>query len=372
MKIGILTLPLHVNYGGILQAYALQTVLERMGHQVWIIEEKLNRHPCYQMPLVYAYRLFKKVIKREKIDVFYELHKKQIRKIAWQHIRPFTKKYINSFFVRDLKKLQATDFDAIIVGSDQIWRPLYYPEIAHAFLDFAVGWNIKKISYAASFGTDDWEYTISQTQICAALLKHFDTVTVREDSGVEFCSQFLGINACQVLDPTMLLELEDYVTFFNDIKILKSPGNLLCHILDNTDEKQQLVDKIAFQHSLQPFAVNSKAEWAENLSEECIQPPVEQFIRGFYDAEFVVTDSFHACVFSILFNRPFVVYVNKERGQARFLSLLKLFGLEKRLIYSLDEYYDSIMDNIDWGNVNAILHRQKEYSMNLLIKALYV
>lgn len=372
MKIGILTLPLHVNYGGILQAYALQTVLERMGHEVWVIEEKICKHSFFQMPLVYAYRLFRKIIRRENVDVFYEIREKKFRKINRCHIQPFTKRYIHPFSVRDLKKLQSDDFDAIIVGSDQIWRPLYYPEITHAFLDFTVGWNIKRISYAASFGTGNWEYSIPQTQTCAALLKQFNAVSVREDFGVNLCSQFLGVNARQVLDPTMLLSVEDYITLFNHAETCKSPGNLLCYILDDTDAKQELIVRIATQHSLLPFALYSKAEQNEKTSENQVQPSLEQFVRGFYDAEFIVTDSFHACVFSILFNKPFVAYANKDRGIGRFHSLLKLFGLEKQLIYSFDEYSDNIANNIDWDNVNTILRQQKEYSKNFLIKSLYV
>lgn len=120
---------------------------------------------------------------------------------------------------------------------------------------------------------------------------------------------------------------------------------------------------------MKPFAVNSKAEHAERMKKRQVQPSVEQFLRGFYDAKVIVTDSFHACVFSILFNKPFVVYGNKERGMTRFHSLLKLFGLEKQLICSLDEYYDAIFD-IDWDRVNIILGEQKKYSKNILSQTL--
>lgn len=369
MRIGILTLPLHVNYGGILQAYALQTVLERMGHDVCIIEEKFNKHPYYLMPLIYLKRLYRKIIKKENVDVFYEYNIRKIRQITCRDIKPFLKRYIHSFTTRDLQCLREVDFDAIVVGSDQIWRPLYYPEISHAFLDFTKRWNMIRISYAASFGTDDWEYTIEQTQTCASLLKSFDVVSVREDSGVENCSRFLGVDAHQVLDPTMLLEAEDYIALFKNASITKSPGRLLCYVLDDTEEKSMLINQIAQQCSLKPFAVNSKAEHAERMKKRQVQPSVEQFLRGFYDAKVIVTDSFHACVFSILFNKPFVVYGNKERGMTRFHSLLKLFGLEKQLICSLDEYYDAIFD-IDWDRVNIILGEQKKYSKNILSQTL--
>ena len=113
--------------------------------------------------------------------------------------------------------------------------------------------------------------------------------------------------------------------------------------------------------SLTPFRVNSKANGLHASIRERIQPPVEAWLRGFYDAEFVVTDSFHACVFSIIFGKPFIVIGNKDRGMARFESLLKMFGLENRMIY--DDL--SVINNlIEWEIVNTIKlkYQGKSYS----------
>ncbi len=98
------------------------------------------------------------------------------------------------------------------------------------FLDFVKGQNVKRLSYAASFGTDKWEFTPQQTAICSPLAQKFDLVTVREGSGVKLCKDHLGVNAVHVLDPTMLLTKEDYISLIEAEK--GTPGSwysLLLH-----------------------------------------------------------------------------------------------------------------------------------------------
>ena len=168
MRIGILTLPLHTNYGGILQAYALQTVLERMGHDVCLIEKKRQplRLPLWKAPLSYGKRIVKNLT-GHPFPIFYEKKMNREEPIVRQNTDKFINKYIKRRIVDDFSDIKETDFDAIVVGSDQIWRPKYFQEIEHTFLDFTEGWNIKRIAYAASFGTDKWEYTPEQTERCS-------------------------------------------------------------------------------------------------------------------------------------------------------------------------------------------------------------
>lgn len=375
MRIGILTLPLHTNYGGILQAYALQTVLERMGHEVVV----LDKEPIVHVPFMkLVKRIIKRVIKkyilrRKNVYVFQERHNKKIYPILSQYTQQFIDKYIHAYTVCDLEKINSDDFDAIVVGSDQVWRPIYfcayYPNhIDYAFLSFARDWNIKRIAYAPSFGTDVWEYDSKQTQTCKELIKLFDNVSVREKDGVDLCRNNLNIAAEHVLDPTMLLCAEDYIKLFEASHTPKSKGTLLNYILDETPEKTSLIDYVAKERKIKPFRVNSKIENSSATLEERIQPPVEQWLRGFYDAEFVITDSFHACVFSILFKKQFIVYGNKERGLARFHSLLKMFGLEDRLV-TCDTQIQNIQD-IDYNEVYKQYNVFKEYSYSFLKNAI--
>ncbi len=272
------------------------------------------------------------------------------------------------FLLIDIKK---NKFDAIIVGSDQIWRPKYFfSRIENAYLDFAKKWNIKRISYAASFGAEEWEYDENQTINCTALLKKFDAISVRESSAKVMCENKFGVEALHVLDPTMLLTKENYIELFKEACTQQSKGNLFCYILDKKKETNIITDCIAKNKGLKPFFVNSRYEEPNAPLEERIQKPVEKWLRAFYDAEFVITDSFHACVFSIIFNKPFIVYGNRERGMARFESLLKLFELEERLVSSLSEVNKVLQMPIDWEKVNSIYKQMKEKSLSFLAKNL--
>ena len=255
----------------------------------------------------------------------------------------------------------------LIVGSDQIWRPKYfYSRIEDAYLDFAKEWKIKRITYAASFGTEEWEYTEEQTNNCATLLKKFNAVSVRESSAVKLCYDNFGVKAEHVLDPTMLLSKEDYIKLFKDYNAAQSDGNLFCYILDDGEEKKSIIDCVAKEKGLKAFYVNSRYEDLDASLEERIQQPVEKWLRAFYDAEFIITDSFHACVFSIIFNKPFIVYGNKERGLARFNSLLSIFGLEERIVSTKEEATKAISKPINWEKVNESHRQWKEKSMSFL------
>ena len=366
MRIAILTLPLHTNYGGILQAYALQTVLERMGHEVCLVEKRRKpvTLPLWKAPLVYGKRMLKNVT-GHPFPVFYEQKVNREEPFVRQHTDKFICRYIKRRIVGDFSEINESDYDAIVVGSDQIWRPKYFNDnIERAFLDFTEGWDVRRIAYAASFGTDEWEYTRAQTRRCGRLLKRFDAVSVREASGADLCREHFGVEAKTMLDPTMLLEKEDYIRLFENANTPKSNGTLLNYILDDTPEKTALTNRIAKERGLVPFRVNAKSDI--NLPiENRIAPSVEQWLRGFYDAEFVVTDSFHACVFSILFNKPFLVVGNQKRGLSRFVSLLGMFGLEDRLITDLSFIPNSKV--VDSKYVCDCLNEQRHKSIDFLL-----
>ena len=373
MKIGVLTLPLHNNFGGILQAYALLKVLKDLGHNVVLIDKSrtVSIGPWYRKYPIYIKRCIRKYILGQKITVRADVEQNKVNATIARHSDRFINKYIERIYTKDFSNIIKQDFDAIIVGSDQIWRPKYFfSAIENAYLEFAKDWDVKRIAYAASFGTDEWEYNEEQTANCAALLKKFNTVSVRESSATVLCKEKLGTEALHVLDPTMLLEKEDYIKLFKETGTVQSNGNLFCYILDENIEKEIIIDKVGKEKSLTPFYVNSKYNNAEAPLEERIQQPVEKWLRAFYDAEFVITDSFHACVFSILFNKPFIVYGNKERGMARFESLLTLFELEGRLVSSPGEVNKVLQATIDWDRVNSILKQMKEKSLSFLRKNL--
>lgn len=373
MKIAILTLPLHTNYGGILQAYALQKTLSKMGHKVVVLDKA--RKPIFEKyPFhIHLKRFIKKYILFQDIPPLpdisrYKLVQKQ-NKYTWK----FADKYIHRKEYRDFVEIKESDFDAIIVGSDQVWRPRYFPKhISNAFLSFAKEWNIRRIAYAPSFGTDNWEYTEEETAICKELIKLFSFVSVREISGIELLKNKLNYPSAKLgIDPCILLTKEEYITLFKKKHCTSSKGNLLTYIIDTTPEKQLFIDRLAIEKRLKPFKVNSNIESATATLKErkCTQPAVEKWIRGFYDAEYVITDSFHACIFSIIFGKPFLVIGNKERGLARFTSLLELFNLKDRLIINLNEFSTAkIHSNVKIAQL--LLDNYRKLGYDFLFKAL--
>lgn len=197
MKIGILTLPLHTNYCGILQAYALQTTLERMGHDSRVIQRQWRKQIVWwKYPLQILKRCISRYILGRNSSIFSEIKWNKNQAVIERNTQKFVDTHINTHQIKQISDIKETDFDAIVVGSDQIWRPkyyrLHYKYIEDVFLSFAAKWYIKRIAYAPSFGTDEWEYCQVETQKCRNLLQKFDAVSVREQSGVALCEKYLG------------------------------------------------------------------------------------------------------------------------------------------------------------------------------------
>lgn len=338
MKIAIVTLPLHSNYGGILQAYALQTILERMGHKVTVIDRKRKVRPDLSVT-VRLKRFILRWILKQDIKPLYETLKYRKDKVINKNTWKFIDKYINRRGIKSFDEIKQKEYDAFVVGSDQVWRYPYFvgsfkTGISSAFLDFAKSWNVKRISYAASFGTVEWEYPDEDTRICSKCIRRFSAVSVRENEGLLLLSSYLDYKSGKVcLDPTLLLEDKDFLSLIHNREC--SHSELFVHFLDYDDDKYNLVKKISEEKNLTPFEINNR-----NVSEKSIiaSPSPQEWLQCFYNSDFIVTDSFHACVFSIIFKKPFIVFGNKERGISRYQSLLHLLGLEDRLIFKSSEY----------------------------------
>ena len=369
MKIAILTLPLHTNYGGILQAYALQTVLERMGHEVEHLQPKVEYprlHNPAVMPLVWVKRLYRKYFQGDSALSVFNHPYKSVR----ENTDRFISNNLNCRFLapEEWNEGFAKDYDAVVVGSDQVWRPIYSPDVTRFFTAFLGHSDICRIAYAASFGVDVNEFSDEQIACGREYLKLFSGISVREESGIRLCKELFNVQARQVLDPTMLLNCADYMKFAS--RAHKSQGNLMVYVLDRTEEKDAFIAEFAEKRGLVPFYTNSKSEmpWDVDIpAAERQQPPLETWLKGFADAEFVLTDSFHACVFSILFHKPFGVFGNPERGLSRIESLLRPLGLLDRC--RIDAPVD--LDRpIDWKFIDNILMQKAESSLEFLKQAL--
>ena len=299
-KVGILTFHYSDNYGAVLQAYALR--------------ERINRIPGYECDIInyipekYTYSLYQNnmemrnalIVKRELFDAF-------------------LREYCN---VKEpvISDLQGTDYDVYVVGSDQVWRPSMNLCLEDMYLKFAKNESIhKRIAYSASFGIDKWEYTPTQTEKCSALVKMFNAVSVREESGVELCKKNFDIDVTWVLDPTLLLEKSDYMKLCEQIPVhLKK--YLAVYVLEMNDSIRKMCDEIASEKGLvmKFFSADASAILS-----------VPEWLAMFRDASYIITDSFHGTVFSIIFGKEFKCFYNKKRGAARFKSLLGLYNSEK-------------------------------------------
>lgn len=378
MKIGIITLPFNANYGGILQAYALQSVLRKMGHDAVTINRLTRGVPFHMKMLSILRRLGLKLLGKSNV-VVRNWPTSGEESILNQHTNRFINENIRSTHVfkseNDFKTLGKYGFEAFVVGSDQVWRPKYSPDLKNHFLGFITdSEKVKRVSYAASFGVDNWEFNDTQTADCSILAKKFDAISVREDTAVKLCNEKLGVDAIQVIDPTLLISKEEYVSLVEKDGIAKCEGTLLVYVLDNTESKQKMIDKIGEELKLKQVSIMPEMLFREggpqNLK-KCIFPPVTAWIRGFMDAEYVVTDSFHGTVFSIIFNKPFLAIGNKKRGITRFSSLVNMFGLNDRLILSEVELkLDRLKTPIDFGNVNKILKQKQQQATEFLEKNL--
>lgn len=370
MKIGILTHNPKNNYGGILQAYALQVVLKQLGHEPELLAQNFPFKIGYKgrVKLLIKWFVYRFVKHRKGLKLLTESSLKKIfYPTVEKHTRGFVAEYVKMRYIDSIQEVQPTDYQALIVGSDQIWRPIwpvYRPRFAQTvFLEFAKGWNVKRLAYAASFGVEEWEYSPEDTEACQALAPLFDAISVRERGGVALCKKYLGVDAVHVLDPTLLLNATDYIKLFETKKVPKSAGNLFCYILDKTDDKTHLIDIIEKEKGLDPFTIGISTDYCR-LPETQILPSVETWLRSFYDSDFIVTDSFHGCVFSIIFRKQFVVYGNYLRGMDRFNSLLSLFGLENRLITNSEQY--KALQPIDYAKVEEKLRDVQQFSMDFL------
>lgn len=345
MKIGIFTQPLKSNYGGILQNYAMQVVLKRLGHEPWTID--FLRFTWFDWFVVVAKVTILKCLGR-KANYPQSPTKVQRQEIP---LRRFARKYIQLTQPRvkspNRSILRSYGFDALLVGSDQTWRPMYNGKIYDMYLKLAEGMNVKRVTYAASFGTDQWEYTPEQEAECARLAKQFDAISVREASGVGLCKEHFGVEAMHVLDPTLLLTADDYNELCKDIE--KREPFVFAYILDMTEQKVAEIKAFAEAKGLPYFIKSADADVSGEDS-------IELWLSYFRDAAYVITDSFHGTAFSINYNKDFFVFLNEQRGNSRFDSLLSLFNLKDRVVTSVNPEKTLI----DWTEVNKLLNSERE------------
>lgn len=351
MKIGILTQHFLLNYGGIIQNFALQQVLLKLGHDPLTFEHDT----CYSRTRWFL-RSAKHVLKSHSL--------KGLPVYPTYQGRIGNKNFIK-FVLKNIKSVPVTDFtpsltaqygiDAYVVGSDQVWRPAFNlgPRLGNMFLNFADD-KVKKFSYAASFGCKEWEYSKEQEKACSKLAKRFDAISVREASGVELCKEHFGVDATLVLDPTLLLNKEDYGKVCHDVP--KKKKHIFVYFLVVSEGVLAVAKKLS-EATMLPIVVKQPGDKVKK------EDTIEDWFAEFRDADYVVTDSFHGMVFSIIFNKPFAIVMNPSGGNDRYLSLLSQLGLMERIVKDGTLPSDSA---IDWQKVNTQLDSLRKTSLEFL------
>ena len=247
--------------------------------------------------------------------------------------RDFLRKYILRstemlYDEQDLRNaIRRYKIDIVVVGSDQVWNYGLFGRdgVDTYFCGFLHDSEVRRVSYAASFGHDYWGFH-DLTEKARANLAKFSKVSVREASGVRICDEVFGRRDCvHVLDPTLLLPPDFYGAMISGTAAADQPA-LLEYILDADADKGALTRE-ALAALGQPHSVRKLSATGEINAID-----VPNWVAAFKNASFVITDSFHGTVFSIIFKRDFISIMNHERGNDRFLSLLDQLGLQDRLI----------------------------------------
>lgn len=350
MKIGILNLPLDNNYGGNLQRYALITTLREMGYEAEHIQLKFDyRLKDWKKPYVYTKRFIKKYILFKEGKFFLERLWLSKYQESLEAILPFYDKYVphtRPVYTRQELKALVNEYDAFIVGSDQVWRKMIARKyLSTLFLDFLPEGK-PRLAYSVSFGSERNELSKKEIAQLTPLYKKFSAVSVREFAGLDLIKAYHWYNpeAIQLLDPTFLIPKSRYEALISEVGIsLHKKQEIFCYILDMNDEKKKKIEEISMDKGLSVSYVNLTQSNS-----------IEYWLASFCNAQYIVTDSFHGMVFSIIFNKPFYVFGNEFRGNSRFDSLCQKFQI------SLNE------TSPNWNRINGIIDAERERSKRFI------
>ena len=343
--IGFVCVQSYHNFGSALTNYAMYNVLCDLGYTVKIITQPLSSVNKPTVPSNFESRAYPGYAS--------------------------AKYYPNIESMKELNK----HCDTFLVGSDQLFNYEIYKLIdGFIKLDWVED-SHKKLSYAASFGQDKLLGPLEERERLSASLKKFDMFSVREKSGIDLCRQ-LGKNATHVLDPVFLCNVKHYKRLGDKAtQLADRPSQYVFnYILDPSASKEKIIYNYEFLFGLPSVSVSDR--WRDKSNVESlwnkntiIGLTNEQWVSCFEKADLIITDSYHGMCFAIIFNKPFVAIINKNRGAARFYSLSKLLNLAKYHI-QVDELEIIDCSKLDYSEINYILSCEKNRSLKWLSDAL--
>lgn len=367
-RIGMMTWFSYHNYGTVLQAYALQAVIRGLGYEPFLINYNPAPNASYQKNKRFASRALSSLYRRLFRSPYYETEE---RSDAFARFIKERLSVDEAEVVADVEFERLADaFDAFVCGSDQIWSPRYFDH--RYFLSF-VHTGKQRIAYAPSFGCENvGEYPVAGE--IASLLSEFDYLSSRESSGCKIIESLCGKYAKHVLDPTLLLDKEDWLyEFHRGVGI--GEGYCLCYFLGGLEKNWEKARMIARKLGLEIVAIPmSKKDYKRGCS---FKNPVgpEDFISLFANASFVCTDSFHGLAFSALFGIDFAVFKRFSEWDPysqneRILDFLRRIDCPDRLVdRSINEVLSCLTVD-EWGQVGDRIRCAREDSIEYLRCAL--
>ena len=372
-KVGILTLNGYFNYGNRLQNYALQEVIEKLGLDCETIINKTNLQKQKSSVMKSGIEIFLEKSIKEKIDMInYKINKNRIKEFnenRYDIFEKFSKKYINetsfSISINNIPKDLENRYGYFISGSDQVWNPNDSAVSEINFMTFAP--RCKRLTYAPSFGVSKIPQQYKEDYKC--WLEGIDNISVREQEGAKIIKDLTGNDALVVVDPTMLLTKEQWLSISKKHDNKPNKKYLLTYFLGGiSKEVNKKIKKIAKQNNLKVVnlaTLKDKKYYATGPSE---------FIDYINDASLFMTDSFHGCVFSVLLETPFVVcdrlgHTKEQNMSSRIETFLEKFQLQSR---TFDRVTDEILFEKNYIEANEILEIERKISWDYLKEVLEI
>ena len=354
-KIGILTFHNVINYGGVLQCMALQDFLKSYNYEVEVINYK-SKHISENNKLIKCSSM-PNLIKSFLTFPFNYVRKKRYNRFIKNNLVLTTE--VKSY--KKLKKLCEENYDYVIVGSDQVWNSEITGEEAGIY--FLENVNVNKLSYAASTGDDK----IKDINRIIENYRKFKAVSVREESTYKkLLSQ--DINVELNIDPTFLLK-NDYWNTKTSEDGVTSENSLLLYILGKNDKIPQFCHNIKKQKNIEKIYTFSKQKFGvKGIKSIATSGPLE-FLNHFRTSKYILTNSFHGTVFSIIFKKDFFVMLPEKRPE-RLISLLNKLGLENRIISDVENLNKIINDKIDYKNIEKKLEDERNKSLKYITKVI--
>ena len=366
MKIGIITLNGNRNYGNKLQNYALQKFLKSLSNSIdvdtiWYTKDNyiLNK----KFITLKNFRRF--IFNRHNLREYFlkNIYANDI--VREYNIKKFNDKFINIVYDYEIKPDLNERYDYFIAGSDQIWN-FNYLNLENEFLKFAE--KKKRIAYAASFGLS--KVADKYKNIVREGVSNIKFVSVREYAGAKIIKDLTGRDVPVVVDPTLLLTKENWQEIMEKPVWFKDEKYLLIFFLDEAPPKvKKLISGISQKYKLNVINLTDK----ENTDYYTSSP--SEFLYLINNASLIVTDSFHASVFSILTKKPFISCTKGGTGMnidSRIDTLLSMFHLENSKISKDNNYEIANPMVIEFPDVEAILERERQRSKEFLCKALNI